>query len=269
MPFRSHLGASVLGGKCGRAIFFGHRWVKKPKFTGRILRLFNRGHLEEARFIACLLAIGCEVYQQDDQGKQFRVSWAGGHCGGSTDGVVIGLPDLPAGTPCLTEFKTHNDKSFQKLKKEGVKVCKPEHYVQMQIYMKKKNLPVGLYGAVNKNDDELYWELIARDDATADMYLDRGKDLVFFRGGLPERISNSPGWFECSWCDYKKMCFGNEATERNCRTCEWSLPREDGEALWVCTQPDHEAAFGDFPELTIEDQYKGCDKWSPLKGLTA
>ena len=45
--FRSHLGASVIGNKCKRAIWFNFRWVKKPEFSGRQLRLFNRGHKEE------------------------------------------------------------------------------------------------------------------------------------------------------------------------------------------------------------------------------
>ena len=72
--FRSHLGASLIGGECSREIWYGFRWVKKPKFSGRILRLFNRGHLEEARFIAMLLTIGCQVWQQDGHGKQYRIS---------------------------------------------------------------------------------------------------------------------------------------------------------------------------------------------------
>ncbi|HEX8349957.1 MAG TPA: hypothetical protein VF598_08335, partial [Hymenobacter sp.] len=60
--FRSHLGASVIGRECGRQIWYGWRWARKPKFQARMLRLFNRGHLEEARFIAALLAIGVQVY---------------------------------------------------------------------------------------------------------------------------------------------------------------------------------------------------------------
>ena len=87
---RSHMGASLIGGECPRAIWYGFRWATKSNFEGRLLRLFNRGHLEEARFIAMLLMIGCEVYQQDAEGNQFRISHAEGHLGGSGDGVVIG-----------------------------------------------------------------------------------------------------------------------------------------------------------------------------------
>ena len=171
---RSHMGASLIGGECARAVWYNFRWATKSNFEGRLLRLFNRGHLEEARFIAMLLMIGCDIYQQDENGNQFRISHAEGHFGGSGDGVAVGIPDLPPGTAALTEFKTHNDKSFTELKAKGVRDAKFEHYVQMNVYMRKMGLAVALYLAVNKNTDELYGEIIPLDSAVADQFLDRG-----------------------------------------------------------------------------------------------
>lgn len=229
--FRSHLGASVIGGECGRAIWYGFRWTTKKTFKGRILRLFNRGHLEEGRFIAALLTIGVQIYQQDGEGKQFRISDAGGHFGGSGDGVAIGIPDLPPGTPCLLEFKTHNDSSFRKLVKEGVRSAKFEHYVQMQTYMRKMGLAVALYGAVNKNDDDFWFEIVNLDTVTADQFIDRGRQIVFMESA-PSRVSESPGWFGCQWCDHRPVCHLNASPARNCRTCAFSKPLQDG--TWQC-----------------------------------
>lgn len=253
-PFRTHLGASVIGGECGRAIWYGFRWTTLPKFKGRILRLFNRGHLEEGRFIAALLTIGVQIFQQDENGKQFRISDVGGHFGGSGDGVAIGIPDLPPGTPCLLEFKTHNDKSFQKLVKEGVRASKFEHYVQMNIYMRKMGLPVALYGAVNKNDDDFYFEIVTLDSATADQFTDRARQIILLKQA-PARISESPGWFACSWCDHKPVCHLKAAPARNCRTCKNSEAREDGD--WHCTHPIS-SLVGGSPILTKEEQLT-CD----------
>ncbi len=249
--FRTHLGASMLGSPCARSLWYGFRWATKPSYSGRILRLFNRGHLEEARFIAMLLTIGCQVYQHDEKGNQFRISDAGGHLGGSTDGVVIGIPDLPPGMPCLTEFKTHGEKSFIKLKKEGVKVSKPEHYVQMQIYMRKMGLTVALYMAVNKNTDEVYAEIILLDSTHADHYLERGNKIIFM-AEPPEKINKSPGWFECSFCDHKDLCHSKGVPDMNCRTCMFSFPREDG--AWVCKHHDQ--------VIPKEVQFKGCNSYS-------
>lgn len=243
--FRSHMGASLIGGECSRAIWYGFRWATKPKFSGRILRLFNRGHLEEARFISLLLMINCQVYQQDANGNQYRISDAGGHFGGSTDGIVVGIPDLPAGMPCLTEFKTHGEKSFAELKKSGVKKAKHEHYVQMQIYMRKLGLTVALYMAVNKNTDEIWAEIVLLDSMCADFYLDRGITLVFL-DQPPKKLHDSPGFFTCKFCDHKPLCHMGGEPERNCRTCEYSYPENNG--TWVCSR--HDAAIPKEIQLT-------------------
>lgn len=232
--FRSHLGASVLGQPCARQIWYGFRWVLKSRFGSQTLRLFNRGHLEEARFIAMLLAIGVQVYQQDASGNQFRISDVGGHLGGSGDGVAIGIPDVPAGTPCLLEFKTHGNKSFVKLKASGVQIAKPEHYTQMMTYMRKMNLMYALYGAVNKDNDELHFEIIMLDPIHADQFLERGRLIIMMRQP-PEKINKSPAWYECKYCDYKYICHHDEVVkEKNCRTCYHVQPHDNG--TWVCGQ---------------------------------
>lgn len=263
--FRSHMGGSVLGGECGRAMWYGFHWTTKPAFPGRVMRLFNRGHLEEGRFIAMLLMIGVQVYQQDANGKQFRIAFAGGHGGGSGDGVGIGIPDLQPEMAALLEFKTHNDASFVKLKKEGVRASKFEHYVQTNTYMRKMGLPVTLYLAVNKNTDELYGEIIPLDVAVADQFIDRGTKIIFMKE-LPPKINNSPGWFACKWCDHKSVCHFGDVPARNCRTCDSSRPQSDG--TWLCINADRQRALvsGDNPKgedfsLSKERQETGCETY--------
>lgn len=233
---RSHMGASLIGSECPRAIWYNFRWATKAKFSGRILRLFNRGHLEEARFIALLLTIGCQVYQQDENGKQFRISHAEGHFGGSGDGVVIGIPDLPAGVAALTEMKTHSNKSFEEVKKKGVRDAKFEHYVQMNVYMRKMGLPVGVYLAVNKDNDEVYVEIVVLDSVVADQFLDRGEKLVWM-DKPPTKLNESPGFWKCRFCDHAPVCHKGAKPDRNCRTCVFAKPVANAE--WECTNPQH------------------------------
>lgn len=246
-PFRSHLGASIVGQECARAIWYGFRWATMPNFPGRIMRLFNRGHLEEARLIALLLMIGCEVYQQDANGKQFRISHAEGHMGGSGDGVVMHLPDLPPASWCLTEFKTHSDKSFNDVKAQGVRLSKFEHFVQQNIYMRKMDLPVSLYLAVNKNTDEIYGELVPLDTSIADQFLDRGNNIVWLHEP-PKRINASPGFYKCKFCDHRPVCHLKVLPHRNCRTCRFSAPAPGG--VWLCNQ--HSS------EISKEVMFDGC-----------
>lgn len=252
-PFRTHLGASMIGRECAREIWYGWRWTTNTKHSGRILRLFNRGHLEEGRFIALLLTIGCQVFQQDANGKQYRISYADGHAGGSGDGVVIGLPDLPPGQAALLEFKTHSEKSFLELVKKGVREAKFEHYVQMQLYMHKMGLAVALYGAVNKNTDAIHWELVSYDEATALQFLNRGTQLVWMESP-PKKLSNSPGFYKCKFCDHRTVCHTNAAPARNCRTCVHSKPVAN--KVWHCT-------LNPTPvEITKEQQFLACTQYA-------
>jgi len=253
--FRTHLGGSLLGRKCARELWYGFHWWKKSKHSGKTLRLFNRGHLEEGRFIALLLMIGCKVVQQDEQGNQLRITHAGGHVGGSLDGSLYGCPDLPDGYICLTEFKTHGEKSFRKLEAEGVRSAKFEHFVQMQIYMKKRGYGAALYLAVNKNTDELYGEVIPLDSHIADEYLKRGERIVY-SDKAPQRISKTPGWYECTFCDFKDNCFKGEYPDKNCRTCHYSVVCPNG--TWMCMFAFNEEV------LPKEKQLIGCEHYRPL-----
>jgi hypothetical protein len=252
-PFRSHMGASVIGGHCAREIWYSFRWFTRPNHTGRLLRLFNRGHLEEGRFIAALLTIGCQVFQQDSNGKQFKISASNGHFGGSGDGIVYGIPDCPE-QYMLCEFKTHGEKSFTELKKKGVAVVKPEHVVQMNIYMEKMKIPLCLYGAVNKNTDELYFEIIIADKELAIAKLELADTLIAMQKP-PDKISKTSAYYKCRFCDHRPVCFFGAEPDHNCRTCVHSQPIENAE--WIC------GFTGEI--LTKEKQLVGCDVHNSIK----
>ena len=232
-PFRSHLGASVIGDDCARKLWYGFHWAVRPQHSERILRLFNRGHLEEPRFVAMLAAAGIKVYQYREPGKQFEIKLHGGHFGGSLDGVAEAIPDVDG--PVLLEFKTHDRKSFAKLagtnwgdyardpssnawQGEGVRNSKLTHYVQMQMYMAAFQLQHGLYMAVCKDDDSLYAEVVPIDEAMGNAFAMRARDIVFAQEP-PARIKNDPSWWQCKFCDKAQVCYGKAQPERNCRTC--------------------------------------------------
>lgn len=252
---RSHMGASLIGGECARSIWYNFRWATKSNFGGRLLRLFNRGHMEEGRFISMLLGIGCTIYQQDENGEQFRISHADGHFGGSGDGVCEGCPDVPD-QPVLLEFKTSGDKPFQELVKKGVRDAKFEHYVQMNIYMHKMGLAVALYMVVNKNNDELYGEIVTYDRAVAEQFLERGS-LLIASDTPPEKLSESPGFWKCRFCDHKEVCHLSRAPDRNCRTCAHSVTAEAGS--WRCTYHDK--------TLSKEEQLAACGQYELHRGF--
>jgi hypothetical protein len=248
---RDHLGASLIGGLCEREIWYSFRWAVKRVFDARMLRLFNRGHREEERFEGWIKAISDNFWSIDPRtGKQIRISDLRGYFGGSLDGVVRN----PAGYrgDFLTEFKTHSVKSYEKLVLKGVKVAKPEHYTQMQIYLKyQPKLKGALYFAIQKNDDAIYIEYIERDPEWADIFVDRAKRVILAIEPMQGHNGMSEYHFHCKYfCDYKDVCFGKAAPHVSCRSCAFVALTDDG---WKCMK--------DETMLDSEAQRKGCEKY--------
>ena len=245
---RAHLGASVIGRPCARQLWYAFRWAYRERFEGRMLRLFERGHREESWFAEDLRAIGVTLHTVDAAGQQFRFSAVGGHVGGSMDGAGIGFPEAPK-TWHVFEAKTHSAKSFTKLQ-AGVKVAKPEHWAQMQLYMKWSGMERAFYLAVNKDTDDLLSERIEADSAAAEALEQRAR-MVVEASTPPDGISKDPAWFECKFCPAAAVCHRGEGVQINCRTCLHSTPITDGDGgRWHCAR--HNA------ELPAEVMPKGC-----------
>jgi len=263
---REYLGASIIGHPCERYLWYTFRHCCRPDFDGRMYRLFDTGNHEEARLVADLRAIGCEVHGGDEAGQQFAVSAVGGHFSGHMDGCVLGVPGAEK-TWHVAEFKTHNSKSFSKLQKEGVEKSKPQHYTQMQVYMHLSGMTRALYLAVNKDTDELYAERVRHDKQFAESMIERAERIIDATTP-PERISDRPDFWQCQFCEAKSICFGIQADGKyqalpvpflSCRQCCHATPTADGNACWKCEK--HKRG------LSFTDQQKSCRDHLCLPGL--
>ncbi|QYU70329.1 PD-(D/E)XK nuclease family protein [Leptolyngbya sp. 15MV] len=245
--YREHLGASLIGAGCERAVWYTFRWATRARHTGRLLRLFETGNLAEGRFVADLRRIGVTVLDVDPAtGRQWKLRDATGHFGGSMDAVAIGLREAPK-TWHVCEFKTHSAKSFARLRAEGVAASKPQHWAQMQIYMHLAGLERAFYLAVCKDTDELYQERI-RYDAEAGLRLMAKADRIVAAPRPPSRISEDPAWWQCRFCDHHAVCHDGALPDRHCRSCLHATPVAEG--TWHC------AKFGFTPAR--RDQHAGC-----------
>lgn len=257
---RLHLGASIIGRKCARRIWYTFRWVKSEKFSGRLLRLFERGQLEEARWWADLRRIGVEVHDVDPDGKQWRVTALSGHFGGSMDAAVVGLPEAPKSWH-VAECKTHNAKSFADLQKNGVMKSKPEHFAQMQVYMHLTGMTRAVYLATNKDSDDLYLERVDYNEAIATELMKKAESIICAEEP-PARISENATWYECKMCDYAGICHGTDLPEVNCRTCAHSGPVIDSSdaqvGRWSCRLAE-DCGPGVDPIIPEAIQRAGCN----------
>ena len=241
---RPHMGCSQLGHPCDRWLWLSFRWAVQSEFPGRVLRLFRRGQMEEQTIISDLRAIGIDV-----RGTQTRVDF-GCHLSGSLDAIIeSGVPEAPKKRH-IAEFKTHSKKSFDDLEKHGVEKSKPEHFVQMQLYMHGTEIDRALYLAVCKDDDRIYTERVRYDQSVAEKYLDRGKRIVL-SDRMPEPLSTDPSWYQCKFCDAHEFCHKTQTTKHvNCRICAHSTAKDDG--TWRCERHDADG-------IPVEFQREGCE----------
>ena len=247
---RAHLGASMIGRECNRALWYGFRWATVPNFPGRVLRLFKRGHDEEDYFIRDLMSIGAQVWAVNPlTGKQYGCTFHGGHFAGSCDGVAKGLPESP-NKAHLLEFKTHNHKSFALLKKQGVRESKPEHYAQMQVYMHGLGLERAMYMAVSKDTDEMYAERFKYNEEDALALVEKARTIIA-TDIPPPGISTRADFFKCKFCDHQDVCHRDELPQVNCRTCIHAHVDMD-QGGWRCLFHDK--------TISTDEQRLGCEK---------
>ena len=244
-PPRSHLGCSQLGHPCDRWLWLSFRWAVAEKLSGRILRLFRRGQLEELQSVKDLQSIDCKFGN-----AQKRVEF-GSHISGSLDGILEGgLPGHEL-KRFVVEFKTYNKKSFDELEKKGVELCKLIHWVQMQVYMVGTQIDQALYYATCKDDDRIYTEIVPLDADRAQYYVNRGKRIAL-SDSMPEPISSNPSWYECKFCPAWEFCHQTKTTKNvNCRTCAHSTATKEGTV--TCARFENEP-------MPVEWQRHGCDQ---------
>jgi len=255
-PYRRHLGVSILGDDCARKLWYGFRWAKHITHDGRLIRLFNRGHLEEAHFIAMLSIIaGVKVYFEDDQGGQYKFKLFNGHSGSAIDGVATGLPGFED-KPTLLEFKTSANKGFVSLTKNGIQKEKWQHFVQTQLYMHNFELEQALYLAVNKDNDHIHAEKIIYDQQLCLNYLDKAESIIF-SDRPPKKINNSKTFWKCRFCDYSDVCHDSADADKNCRTCTHSRAEHDG--TWSC--------YLQKPDIGDDRRFTGCADYELLSGF--
>lgn len=256
------ISVSTLADDCQRKLFYDFRWVSQQEaHSGRTLRIFETGNIEEDRIVENLRMIGCEVWDVDpDTGRQFVVKACGGHVKGKLDAEVLGLPDAPK-TVHVAEIKSHNAKSFAKLLKEGVKSAKPLHYGQLQTYMYLRGRDRGIYLAVCKDTDELYAERVELDVEYVIRLLARAQRIID-ADVPPPKLHEDPEHkmaFECGWCRHKPVCHLNKMPRINCRTCIHSAPETGG--TWSCARWSK--------PLSLEEQAVGCPTHLFAPGLIA
>lgn len=217
---RDYLGASRLGASCNRALQFEYTDTPKDEdqnFTGKILRIFQAGHVFEDLIIGWLQRAGIELVTRKKNGDQFGFSTVKGKLKGHIDGVIISAPsDLEFTFPMLFECKSLNNKSWKEVEKKKLALAKPIYAAQIAIYQAYMESQIegisknpALFTAINKDTAEIYFELIEFDKTLAQKTSDKAVMILSATEAheLLPRISADPAHFECKFCPWQQRCW--------------------------------------------------------------
>jgi len=214
---RSYLGASRLGVACERALQY--EYAQTPvdpgrELPGRVLRVFEVGHVLEDLAIRWLRLAGFELYTRRADGEQFGFSVADGRLQGHIDGVIVGGPEGFA-YPALWENKCLGNKSWRELEKNRLAVAKPVYAAQVAIYQAYLELHEhpAIFTALNADTMEIYTEAVPFDAALAQRMSDRAVKVITATeaGELLPRAFHDPTHFECRMCAWQDRCWRTQA----------------------------------------------------------
>lgn len=260
-PRRGYLGMSSIGHSCMRHLWYYFHWVKNPNFDAAALKRFDDGHRgEDVQAERLRLIPTVTLHTHNEDGGQFGFSLFGGHFKGHMDGAIQGLFEAPK-TWHVWEHKQVAEKKQRELQKLiddlGEKAALEKwnkiYYAQAVMYMSESGMKRH-YTTVSSAGGRHSISCRTEENPSEHMRL-KGKAKMILLSDRPlEKISQSPTWYECKWCDFSDVCHGDTAPDINCRTCAHSTPILDGEdGEWQCAY---------YQNQRIDDvtMHTGCDK---------
>ncbi|CAK0772909.1 Isoleucyl-tRNA synthetase [Gammaproteobacteria bacterium] len=210
---RPYLGASQLGASCERAIQFGYTQTPVDpgrETSGKTLRIFERGHLIEAKMATWLRRAGFKLRTHNRKREQIGFTTLDGQFQGHVDGILTKGPDLLE-YPCLWENKCLGAKYWREIASKGLAVARPEYAAQIALYQAYLELHQhpALFTAVNADTMDIYAERVPFDAALAQRMSDRAVKIVTAsraKEQLPRPFADS-SYFECRMCQWQDRCW--------------------------------------------------------------
>lgn len=212
-PKRDYLGASILGHKCERFVWYNLNHAEKSApIEARGFYAIEDGHRTEQLVIERLRLIsGITVWDKDETGEQF--GFKDGRFSGHLDGVILGLLQAPK-TPHVLEVKCCNEKKFNELiklkDKHGEKAALEQwdytYYVQGMIYCGKMDIDRHYLLVATPGGRNI---VSCRTDFNKDFYQSmlQKKDRIISSTQAPERISSYKEFYECKFCRFSDFCW--------------------------------------------------------------
>jgi len=238
---RFYLGISQIGNPNQRLLWMRWRWLMPDDMEPRVLRLLDLGNVVEDHLIAKLRQIpNAGIFDVDERGRQFETKALGGHVKGHIDGVARNLPGLDKKYPYLLEFKTANDNRFKNLKDLG-SYCEwsEEYAAQVHLYMGLFNFKHCIAIVYNKNNSDLYTEIIEFDKIAFDSLMEKAENILLAEAPPDNYIPETDYRIRSFMSPAQQSAYLGRTLPENihCRSCRFAkVDLEKSNGAWYCTK---------------------------------
>lgn len=190
---RDYIGASSIGSECLRQIWYECKGYEGEALSPKIKRTFAIGKQLESLILDELEQAGMYIVRDwwelvDEDLPYFR-----GHV------------DAIADNDTIIEIKTAKDSSHKLFVKNGLLRWQPKYYAQVQAYMGMSGIEKAIVIVLNKDSSEL-WDEEIKLDSNYYEGLRFKAEVIYESTKEPVRINNSPAFYMCKICKFKKIC---------------------------------------------------------------
>lgn len=206
---------SSLGDECIRRIQYQTTRAPAPPPSGKLLRIFARGHIFEDYVAKLMKDAGFElsiVNPKDNRQYGFQV--ARGQIRGRLDGIIFSGPYLPGLLyPCVWECKALGAKGWNNCVTKGMEEAYPKYAAQVGLYQAYMDIAnPSLFTALCADTMELHHEPVPFNQDRAQWASDRGVQILEANacGELLPRLGSDPEKYPCKFCDFREHCFSDE-----------------------------------------------------------
>jgi hypothetical protein len=206
----------VWGLACERALQF--EYAKAPvdhgrDTPGRMLRIFERGHVMEDCMVAWLRDAGFDLRTRKPMASSLASPWQTAACRAtSTASSSVALRALPIPRSGNASASATSPGAIWR---KGLAVAKPVYAAQVAIYQAYLELHEhpAIFTALNADTMEIYTELVPFDAALAQRMSDRAVKVITATeaGELLPRAFHDPTHFECRMCAWQDRCWRTQA----------------------------------------------------------
>lgn len=204
---RNYIGASTIGHQCDRKIWLDYMG-EEAEYPPKTLLNFEIGKSLEKMILGVLSE--CEDFEVEVGTESNNYLECSDKDIPEFKGHVDAILKTPFEKKIILEIKTTKDSGFSRLmhkdlNKAGLKNWNMGYYTQLQSYMGMMNVPRAILIVINKDNSELYEEIIFFNAMFYEGIKAKARQILEAQT-IPEKINKSPLFTICHNCKYKRKC---------------------------------------------------------------